>query len=59
MSKEKLISKETPMKPTNQVVIDWGLGNAGDCPLCLLDVNYQQKYCSYCGQKLDWSENNE
>lgn len=26
------------------------------CPNCRDDVIYGQKYCSYCGQRLDWSD---
>ena len=28
-----------------------------ECPSCgYLDVDDEQEYCEYCGQKLDWSE---
>ncbi len=52
----ELVDKETPMKPLNQEVIDWGLGNAGDCKNCSREVNYQNKYCDNCGQQIDWSD---
>lgn len=53
---KEAISKETPLKPTNQVVIDFGLGNAGNCKACNREVNYQNKYCDNCGWKIDWRE---
>ena len=51
---QELVDKETPLKPTNQVVIDFGLGNAGNCKACNREVNYQNKYCDNCGWKIDW-----
>lgn len=31
--------------------------NKYSCPLCHQKIGtHQQKFCSYCGQKLDWSE---
>ena len=53
---QELVEKETPLKPTNQVVIDFGLGNAGNCKACNREVNYQNKYCDNCGKKIDWSD---
>ena len=53
---QQLVDKETPIKPTNQVVIDFGLGNAGNCKACNREVNYQNKYCDNCGQRIDWRE---
>ena len=53
---QELVDKEIPMKPCNQEVIDCGLGNAGNCKNCNRGVNYQNKYCDNCGQRLDWSD---
>lgn len=55
---QELVDKETPKKPINQFETDFGLGNVGDC-VCGAEVNYQQMYCSECGQKIDWSSENE
>ena len=55
---QELIDKETPIKPINQFKVDFGLGNVGNC-VCGAEVNYQQIYCDVCGQKLDWSEEDE
>ncbi len=51
----ELVDKATPMKPINQYLIDFGLGNYGDCRICNYGVNYQQNYCDNCGQALDWN----
>ena len=56
---EELVDKEIPMKPLKQYPIDFGLGNYGDCRICNCGVNYQQNYCNNCGQKIDWSEEND
>jgi endogenous inhibitor of DNA gyrase (YacG/DUF329 family) len=29
------------------------------CPSCGLTVNKYVKFCSYCGQALDWSEKSQ
>ena len=32
----------------------------GNCPICFNEVNNNgMKYCACCGQKLDWSEDDE
>lgn len=62
---QKLVDKETPMKPIyendlvdeNIVVDTWAY-----CPKCKEELEHNrwgEKYCSYCGQKLDWSDINE
>ena len=59
---QKLVDKETPMKLTNirpcvsEEGVVWGnckCGNEIDYIKYLRDVNY----CSNCGQKLDWDNN--
>lgn len=49
------LKKQIPKKPTDQYPIDWGIGNYGACQ-CGKGVNYQMKFCPYCGQALDWSD---
>ena len=55
---QELVDKETPKKPTEASAseldgyCDWicptcGRTHLNDCPL---------DYCSYCGQKIDWSD---
>lgn len=56
---KELVDKETPMKPKNKYKIDFGVGNCGDCLKCESLVNYQMAYCPGCGQKIDWSDDNE
>lgn len=56
---QELVDKETPMKPINKYKIDFGIGNCGDCLKCESLVNYQMTYCSGCGQRIDWSEDND
>lgn len=60
---EKLVDKETPMKPNYEgdgydkdgnIIYDTWV-----CPSCetRYEVDYDEyKYCPNCGQKLDWSE---
>lgn len=55
---QELIDKETPMKPIDYDIdeetpcYDWV------CPNCerFHMTTDAPKYCSYCGQKIDWSE---
>ena len=62
---QKLVDKETPMKPIyendlvdeNIVVDTWAY-----CPKCKEEIDHDrwgEKYCSHCGQKIDWSDTNE
>ena len=56
----ELVDKETPKKPIKfkyKLLYGWA------CPHCAKDIanNRKQKrknikYCPYCGQKLDWGE---
>lgn len=54
---QELVNKEVPMKPYNQYLIDFGLGNCGGCEVCNGLVNYQMAYCPNCGHRIDWSKN--
>lgn len=56
---QELVDKAIPLRPNKQYEIDWGMGNAGECSDCKNLVNYQNIYCDKCGQKLDWSKDNE
>ena len=49
------LEKQKSIKPLNQRYINKEL--IGECPSCRLqwDVAFYQRYCSNCGQKLDWS----
>lgn len=57
MSVEAL-EKQIPKKPIEQRYVNYEIENEliGHCPSCQLrwDVAYWQRYCSNCGQKLDW-----
>lgn len=50
--------KQIPKKPIEQRYVNYEIENEliGHCPSCQLrwDVAYWQRYCSNCGQKLDW-----
>lgn len=68
---QELVDKETPMKvdtntegvyyrtkydeDINRVVVP---KLNYDCPRCGLNVVIDNEYCPYCGQKLDWSNEN-
>lgn len=47
---DELINKEEPV----QVEILNGIDHLGICPVCDSYVQYGDKYCSNCGQKLEW-----
>ena len=46
---QELVDKETPKKPLGLSI----------CPNCQNRLYIDQKYCDKCGQKLDWSKENE
>lgn len=48
----KLVHKATPMKPNRQDRY------CGRCDINRL-IKGNDNYCSICGQKIDWSDNNE
>jgi len=59
---EELEDKATPKKPKNIKQDETTFGNInGKCPNCTREVfgdcyEYYDKYCSNCGQALDWSQ---
>lgn len=60
---QEIVDKETPMKPYDY---DCQIGEKisyfnWDCPKCgyFHLTTILHKYCSNCGQKLDWSEVND
>lgn len=56
---EKAIEKQTPKKPNK---IGYPIDSEQDplvygcCPRCGTHRDSSKKYCSECGQKLDWSD---
>lgn len=60
------LKKQIPKKVDNlsEIYMDFGTGKKikvsayGDCPNCKYNINIASKYCTRCGQKLDWSEEN-
>ena len=54
----ELLDKATPKGATFTSVGDWRDGSEGfvvECPECKFDFERRTKYCSNCGQKLDWT----
>ena len=50
---ENIIAKETPMKPYYPP--QWP---TPDCPVCKANIGDSPR-CRECGQKIDWSDDNE
>lgn len=63
----KALKKQIPRKVNNlsEIYLDFGVGKkikvsaCGNCPNCNYDIDIVSKYCARCGQKLDWSEEND
>lgn len=63
----KALKKQIPRKVNNlsEIYLDFGVGKKikvsayGNCPNCNYDIDIVSKYCARCGQKLDWSEEND
>ena len=60
---EELPSVEQTAKVEN-IRVDYDSGGIcfktyGDCGNCGEEVNSDDRYCHYCGMKLDWRKNNE
>lgn len=62
---QKLVDKETPMRVLVEV---WELSSTDEkdilCPKCnallgTTEERYESNYCYNCGQKLDWSDEDE
>lgn len=51
---QEAVEKQTGKKPTAVLGIFGGTEN--ECKNCGNDVRYQDEYCRWCGQKLDWSD---
>ena len=48
------VEKQTDEKPT--AVLGTFFGKEYECKNCGSDVCYGDEYCRWCGQKLDWSD---
>lgn len=63
----KALKKQIPKKVDNlsEIYMDFGTGKKikvgayGNCPSCKQSVGIVSKYCTRCGQKLDWSKEND
>lgn len=63
----KALKKQIPRKVNNlsEIYLDFGVGKKikvgayGNCPNCNYNIDIVSKYCTRCGQKLDWSEEND
>lgn len=63
----KALKKQIPRKVDNlsEMYMDFGVGKKikvgayGDCPNCKYSVDIVSNYCTRCGQKLDWGEEND
>lgn len=56
------LEKQLPKKPKeekNDYTFKLGEFIVGKCPNCLSEASERFDICLYCGQKLDWSEENE
>ena len=49
------IEKQTPKKPIERYT-DYDNTEAGLCPFCNEGVDEEMNFCSYCGQAIDWSD---
>lgn len=56
------LEKQIPKKPIKKDIGKLKIPNTAFCPICDNPVikdeadNYEQAYCCYCGQALDWSD---
>ena len=63
----KALEKQIPKKVNNlsEIYLEFGVGKKikvgayGNCPNCNYNIDIVGKYCTRCGQKLDWSEEND
>lgn len=63
----KALEKQIPRKVNNlsEIYFDFGVGKKikvgvyGNCPNCNYIIDIVSKYCTRCGQKLDWGEEDE
>lgn len=47
--------KQMPIKPNDKFNVPDYVLAYGICPSCRLGVNSDMKFCSECGQAIDWS----
>ncbi len=58
----KALEKQIPKKPIEKDIGKLKISDTAFCPICDNPVikdetdNYEQAYCCYCGQALDWSD---
>lgn len=52
---EKLVERDTPKKPIKRKG-NYTEKHYYDCPKCEFEKSFFGKFCSECGQRLDWSE---
>lgn len=50
------IKKQIQMKPNDKCNVPYTNVVYGTCPSCGLGVDLYMKFCSVCGQAIDWSE---
>lgn len=63
----KALKKQIPRKVNNlsKIFLDFGVGKKikvgayGNCPNCNYNIDTVSNYCTRCGQRLDWSEEND
>ena len=55
---QELVDKATPKKVSYLNYGGYKIGNH-HCPICDSIVNKRYNYCPNCGQKVDWSNENE
>ena len=49
------LDKQIPKKPIEKFAFSDDIG-AGLCPFCNEGVNEEMNFCSYCGQAIDWED---
>lgn len=55
------LAKQIPQKPIEKDIGKLKISDTAFCPICDNPVikdetdNYEQAYCCYCGQAIDWS----
>lgn len=49
------LEKQIPKKPNDKFNVPYDVLACGLCPSCGLGVNSYMKFCSECGQAIDWS----
>ena len=49
------LEKQIPKEPIEKFAFSDDIG-AGLCPFCNEGVNEEMNFCSYCGQAIDWED---